>query len=184
MAAILDELGLDVDVPELRAYTDLLKEQATELEAEMQSLRLHPRYAALIVEGPFGFPMVIDGPREVERLDGVIEQIEAGLQRLSSTEALQEVRGAIREYPGLRRAPHARATSETPIEARRQRRAAFPGVLNAKFAGDEGAPGRFLREARMAAGLDPERVSIDCGPRGPPARSLCCEPREDRTQRS
>ena len=113
-----DAAGLSRD--KLRAYTDLLKEQATELEAEMQSLRLHPRYAALIVEGPFGFPMVIDGPREVERLDGVIEQIEAGLQRLSSTEALQEVRGAIREYPGLRRAPHARATSETPIEARRQ----------------------------------------------------------------
>ena len=56
----------------LRAYTDLLKEQATELEAEIQSLRLHPRYAALIVEGPFGVPMVIDGPREVERLDGIL----------------------------------------------------------------------------------------------------------------
>ena len=52
----------------LRAYTAILKEQATELEAEMQLLRLHPRYAALIVEGPFGGPMVIDGPHEVERL--------------------------------------------------------------------------------------------------------------------
>ena len=82
----------------LRAYTAILKEQATELEAEMQSLRLHPRYAALIVEGPFGAPMVIDGPREVERLDGMIAQINAALRRLSSKEALTEVRAAIQEY--------------------------------------------------------------------------------------
>ena len=63
----------------------------------MQLLRLHPRYAALIVEGPFGGPMVIEGPREVERLDGMIAQIGAALQRLSSNEALTEVRGAIQE---------------------------------------------------------------------------------------
>jgi hypothetical protein len=81
----------------LRAYTTLLKQQATELEAELQSLRLHPRYAPLVVEGPFGLPIVIDGPREMERLDAVIEQLDAALQRLSSTDALQEVRGAIRE---------------------------------------------------------------------------------------
>ena len=61
-------------------------------------MRFHPRYAALIIEGPFGVPMVIDGLREVERLDGMIEQLDAALQRLSSNEALQEVRGAIREY--------------------------------------------------------------------------------------
>jgi hypothetical protein len=88
--------GLSGD--KLRAYTAILKEQATELEAEMQLLRLQPRYAALIVEGPFGATRVIDGPREVERLDGMIAQIDAALQRLSSNEALTEVRGAIREY--------------------------------------------------------------------------------------
>ena len=82
----------------LRAYTAILKEQATELEAEMQLLRLQPRYAALLVEGPFGAPMVIDGPREVERLDGMIAQIDAALQRLSSDQALTEIRGAIQEY--------------------------------------------------------------------------------------
>ena len=82
----------------LGAYTDLLKEQARELEAEFQSLLLHPRYAPLIVDGRFGFPVVIDGPREVERLDTVIEQIRAALERLSSDEALQEVRSATREY--------------------------------------------------------------------------------------
>ncbi len=82
----------------LRAYTAILKEQATELGAEMQLLRLQPRYAALIVEGPFGAPMLIDGPREVERLDGMIAQIAAALQRLASDQALTEIRGAIREY--------------------------------------------------------------------------------------
>ncbi len=82
----------------LRAYTAILKEQATELEAELQLLRLQPRYAALILEGPFGAPMVIDGRREVERLDGMIAQIDAALQRLSSDQALTEIRGAIQEY--------------------------------------------------------------------------------------
>ena len=80
-----DATGLSGD--KVRAYTASLKEQATELEAEIQSLRFHPRYAALIIEGPFGVPMVIDGRREVERLDGMIEQIDAALQRLSSNEA-------------------------------------------------------------------------------------------------
>lgn len=82
----------------LRAYTALLKEQATELAAEMQALPLHPRYAPIIVEGPFGISTVVDGPQEVERLDAVIERIDAGLQRLSSDEALENVRDAIREY--------------------------------------------------------------------------------------
>ena len=50
------------------------------------------------MEGPFGFPMVIDGPREVERLDTIIAQVRAALERLSSRDALEEVRGAIREY--------------------------------------------------------------------------------------
>jgi hypothetical protein len=82
----------------LPAYTELLKQQAAELADEGQSLRLHPRYAALIIEGPFGFPLVIDGPREVERLDTIIGQIRSAVERLLSRDALDEVRGAIREY--------------------------------------------------------------------------------------
>jgi hypothetical protein len=39
----------------------------------------------------------IDGPRDVERLDAVIAQVQAALGRLSFHEALAEVRGAIRE---------------------------------------------------------------------------------------
>ena len=94
--------------------------EARGLEAEIQLVRLHPRYAPLVVDGLFGLPMVIDGPGEVDRLDAVIEQIDAALQRLSSNEALQEVRGAIREYPGFGEAPHARWTTSPLIKARRQ----------------------------------------------------------------
>lgn len=82
----------------LQAYTTLLKEQATELQSDLYSIRLDPRYAPLIVDGPFDLPLVIDGPRDVEQLDAVIEQLRRALERLSSNEALQEVRGAIREY--------------------------------------------------------------------------------------
>ena len=87
-----------LSLEKLRAYTVLLKQQATELAEEVQSLRLHPRYAVLIVEGPFGFPVVIDGPREVERLDTINAQVRFALERLSSRDALEEVRSAIREY--------------------------------------------------------------------------------------
>jgi hypothetical protein len=87
----------------LRAYTDLLKEQAAELEAECHDLRFHPRYAVLIVDGPFGLPTLIDGPGEAERLDFVIEQIHAGIEHLAS-QALQEVRRAIQEYRQMQKA--------------------------------------------------------------------------------
>jgi hypothetical protein len=42
--------------------------------------------------------MVVDGPREVERLDTIIAQVRAALERLSSCDAHEEVRSAIREY--------------------------------------------------------------------------------------
>lgn len=82
----------------LRGFTELLKEQAAELEAEYHDLPFHPRYAALIVDGPFGLPRMTHGPSEAARLDGVIEQIRSGIERLASSQALQEVRGAIQEY--------------------------------------------------------------------------------------
>ncbi len=91
-----DATRLSLD--KLRAYTELLKQQATELADEAQSVQLHPRYAALIVEGPFGLPVVIDGSREVERLDTIIAQVRSALARLTSGDALEEVRSAIREY--------------------------------------------------------------------------------------
>jgi hypothetical protein len=101
-----DATRLSLD--KLRAYTELLKQQAAELADEVRSLQLHPRYAPLLVEGPFGLPTVIDGPREVERLDTMTEQIRAALERLSSGHALEEVRGAVREYREAEKR-HARA---------------------------------------------------------------------------
>ncbi len=82
----------------LQTYTELLKQQARELDTEMESLPLHPRYAPLLIDAPFDLPMVVDGPREVERLDLEIEQIRSALARLSSSEGLDEVRGAVHEY--------------------------------------------------------------------------------------
>lgn len=82
----------------LRAYTALLKEQAAELQEEIESLQFHPRYAPLVEEGPFGIPMVVDGAREITRLDDLLGQLQGALARLSSDEALREVRGALREF--------------------------------------------------------------------------------------
>jgi len=87
-----------LSLEKLRAYTERLKQQGTELAEEVQSVRLDPRYAVLIVESPFGSPVVIDGPREVERLDTINAQLRSALERLSSRDALEEVRSAIREY--------------------------------------------------------------------------------------
>ena len=100
----IDRVGADaarLSREKLRAYTEFLKQQAKELGAEVQALQFHPRYAPLIVEGPFGLPMVVDGQREVEQLDTAIEQISAALERLTSHEALEEVRNAIRDFREL-----------------------------------------------------------------------------------
>jgi hypothetical protein len=87
-------LGAD----KLRAHTELLKEQASELEAECGQLRFHPRYASLIVEGPLGIPVLIDGPREAVELDDVIEALRIDVERLASKEAISVVRDTLRAY--------------------------------------------------------------------------------------
>ncbi len=98
----------------LRTHTAMLKQQARELETEVLSLRLHPRYSALLVDQPWGMPIVVDGPAEVQRLDLEIEQIRSALGRLSSTEALDEVRGAIREYREAEKRHARRRQGPTP----------------------------------------------------------------------
>lgn len=87
----------------LRAYTAVLKEQAAELQSEVQSLRLHPRYSPLVSESQWGIPMLVDGPGELRRLEAVLEQLAAALERLRSDDGIQEVRGAIREYQDARK---------------------------------------------------------------------------------
>jgi hypothetical protein len=88
----------------LRAYTKFLKEQAAELDAECRALRFHPKYAELMVDGPFGLPTLIDGPSEAARLDLVIEQVRIGIEQMASSQALQEVRRAIQEYRQVQKA--------------------------------------------------------------------------------
>lgn len=85
----LESAGSDaacLSVKRLRACPGLLKQQAKELEAELQWLQFHPRYPALLVGGPFGLPCLIDWPGKAERLDAIIESLDAAVQRLSSSE--------------------------------------------------------------------------------------------------
>jgi len=87
----------------LRAHVELLKEQASELEAECDQLRFHPRYAPLIGDGPLGLPILIDGPREAARLDDVIESLRINVEHLGSEEAINVVRETLRAYREARR---------------------------------------------------------------------------------
>jgi hypothetical protein len=73
----------------------------------VHSLRFHPRYAPLVSESPWGIPVLLDGPGEQGRLDAVLEQLDAALERLRSDDAIREVRGAIREYQDAQKRPRA-----------------------------------------------------------------------------
>ena len=52
----------------------------------------------IIDDEPFGAPRLIDGPREATRLDLVIAQVRIGIERMTSSESLRELRRAIQEY--------------------------------------------------------------------------------------
>lgn len=92
----LDAARLGAD--KLRAYTELLKEQASELEAECSQLRFHPRYAPLVLDGPFGLPILIDVSREAVMLDELIESLQIDVERVGSDNALHMVRETVRAY--------------------------------------------------------------------------------------
>jgi hypothetical protein len=83
----------------LDAYTQLLKQQAAELEVECMELRFHPRYEPLVgMDQRLGIPVMVDGPAEVQRLDGLIETMTGGLERMAAGQGLQEVQGLIEEH--------------------------------------------------------------------------------------
>ena len=88
----------------LRAHVELLKKQASELEAECYQLRFHPRYAPLIVDGPLGMPLLIDGRHEAAKLDDLIESLRIDVERLGSAEAITVVRETLRAYREARQA--------------------------------------------------------------------------------
>ncbi len=110
----IEGAGLDaarLGAEKLRAHVELLKEQASELEAECYQLRFHPRYAPLIVDGPLGVPILIDGPREAAELDDVIESLRIDVERLGSDEALTVVRDTLHAYREARHAEQRAAHS-------------------------------------------------------------------------
>jgi hypothetical protein len=98
----------------LRAHAELLKQQASELEAQCYQLRFHPRYATLVVDGPLGMPMLIDGPREAAELDDLIESLRLDVERLRSNEAISVVRDTLQAYRKARQAEE-RAALRRPI---------------------------------------------------------------------
>jgi hypothetical protein len=100
--AAFDVARLGAD--KLRAHAELLKEQASQLEAECYQLRFHPRYAPLNVEGPLGMPILIDGPREAAELDDLIESLRIDVARLDSSEAITVVRETLRAFREVRQA--------------------------------------------------------------------------------
>jgi hypothetical protein len=103
----IEGAGLDaarLGAEKLRAHVELLKEQASELEAECYQLRSHPRYAPLIVDGPLGVPILIDGPREAAKLDDLIESLRIDVERLGSDEAITVVRDTLHAYREARQA--------------------------------------------------------------------------------
>jgi hypothetical protein len=103
----IEGAGLDaarLGAEKLRAHVELLKEQASELEAESYQLRFHPRYAPLIVDGPLGMPVLVDGPREAAQLDELIESLRIDVERLGSDEAITIVRETLHAYREARRA--------------------------------------------------------------------------------
>lgn len=81
----------------LDAYTHVLREQAAELEGALSELPLHPRYEPLMTDdGPFAIAELTDIPAEAGRLEELAEYIGASLARLHSSQALAEVKAAVR----------------------------------------------------------------------------------------
>jgi hypothetical protein len=90
----------------LDAYSQLLRDQVADLEAEAAALPYSPKYQPLVQEvGPFEVGLLLDGETEVRRLDDVAAGLSATLAQLKTEHALQEVRDAIRAHRRARDVP-------------------------------------------------------------------------------
>ena len=90
----------------LEAYSQLLRDQVADLEAEAAALPYSPRYLPLVQEvGPFGISLQLDGETEARRLDEVAVSLSATLTHLKTERALQEVREAIQVHRRARQMP-------------------------------------------------------------------------------
>lgn len=90
----------------LDAYSQLLRDQVADLEAEAAALPYSPKYQPLVQEvGPFGVGLLLDGDTEVRRLDDLVAGLSATLAQLKTEHALQEVRDAIKVHRRARDVP-------------------------------------------------------------------------------
>jgi hypothetical protein len=90
----------------LDAYSQLLRDQAADLEAEAAALPYSPKYQPLVQEvGPFGVGLLLDGDTEVRRLDDLVAGLSATLAHLKTEHALREVRDAIKVHRRTRDVP-------------------------------------------------------------------------------
>jgi hypothetical protein len=90
----------------LDAYSQLLRDQVADLEAEVATLPYSPRYQPLVQEvGPFGMSLQLDGRAEARWLDDLMASLSATLTHLKTEHALQEVREAIQAHRRARQIP-------------------------------------------------------------------------------
>lgn len=103
----------------LAIYNQVLKEQVAALQQEIAELPFHPRYQPIaILDGPFEIHLHTSGPAEAAALDTVIVSFESSLTRLQTEDALDEVRGLVREFLAARQprsSPGFRGPRETPF---------------------------------------------------------------------
>ena len=100
----VDPRGTRLTDETLGVYNRTLQEQVRTLEDALAELPYAPRYQSLMrVDEPFGLPRFRDGPEEVRRLDFVIDTLSAGIARMESGRAYEEVRGILDDYRKARR---------------------------------------------------------------------------------
>jgi len=95
-----EERNLDrLTEAKLAIYNQVLRDQVTELKDEIDNLKYHPRYEAIVFpDGPFGMSVRHDGPARAWHMDRAIPAIEASVERLRGKAALKEVLVSIRAF--------------------------------------------------------------------------------------
>ena len=86
----------------LEIYNEVLKEQAQDLEMEIEQLQFHPRYMPVTTDDPF-MDYSRYGPLERRELDHLIASIEKTNARLNSEFAFDEVRDLVQALKPVRR---------------------------------------------------------------------------------
>lgn len=95
-----EERNLDrLTEAKLAIYNQVLRDQVTELKDEIDNLKYHPRYEAIVFpDGPFGMSVRHDGPARAWHMDRAIPAVEASVERLRGKAALKEVLVMIRAF--------------------------------------------------------------------------------------